>query len=164
MQDNLSIRLMRASDNLQVAKIIQTVMPEFDCVGPGYSIEDPEVKDMYTAYSAENACFYVIVNKDDEPVGCGGVAPLAGGNEAVCELKKMYFLPAARGLGMGRKLMNILIDEAKQKGFKQVYLETVERMTSANALYNKMGFRLLENQQGCTGHSGCDSFYILDLK
>jgi len=154
---------MRPLDNARVAVIIRKVMPEFDCVGEGYSIEDPEVDDMFGAYNNENARIYVIVNQTDEAIGCGGIAPLAGGDGTICELKKMYFLPGARGQGLGGKMIDLLISDAKKIGFQQCYLETVSRMEAANALYNKKGFRLLDKQMGCTGHSGCDSFYVMDL-
>lgn len=164
MSKQLSIRSMRLEDNGAVERIIKTVMPEFGCVGEGYSIEDPEVADMFSAYSGEKSCFYVIVNKEDEPIGCGGVAPLDGSDGTVCELKKMYFLQEARGHGFGRKLIDLLIADARKFGYEQIYLETVERMVGANALYRKTGFKLLEGNMGCTGHSGCDSFYAMDLK
>ena len=163
MKNTLSIRKMRPSDNSKVAYIIRTVMPKFGCVGEGYSIEDPEVDAMYEAYNSDQACFYVVINGQDEAIGCGGIAPLDGGDGTVCELKKMYFLQEARGQGMGGQMIDLLIKEAKQLGFQQCYLETVTRMKSANALYQKRGFKLLEGQMGCTGHSGCDSFYILNL-
>ena len=75
----------------------------------------------------------------------------------------MYFLQEARGHGLGGKLIDLLVREAKRLGFQQCYLETVTRMESANALYKKRGFKLLEGHMGSTGHSGCDSFYVLEL-
>lgn len=159
-QQNLQIRPMRLTDNERVAYIIRAVMPEFGCVGAGYSIEDPEVDYMYENYDKDKACFYVIVNAEDVPVGCGGIAPLAGGDGTICELQKMYFLSEARGKGFGRKLMDLLIGEAKRLGYQHCYLETVTRMQSANALYAKAGFKILQGQMGSTGHSGCDTFYL----
>lgn len=163
MKSTLSIRSMRQLDNTNVAKIIRTVMPEFDCVGEGYSIEDPEVNDMFGAYKGDQARFYVVTNEQDEAIGCGGIAPLDGGDGTICELKKMYFLPKARGRGMGSKMIDLLVADARKIGFQQCYLETVTRMETANALYHKKGFRRLDKHMGCTGHSGCDSFYVLDL-
>ena len=161
MKNTLTIRPMRATDNQKVAQVIRTVMPEFGCVGEGYSIEDPEVDAMFEAYDSDQSCFYVVVNEQDKAIGCGGIAPLDGGDGTVCELKKMYFLQEARGHGLGGKMIDLLVKEAKRFGFQQCYLETVTRMESANALYQKRGFKLLAGQMGCTGHSGCDSFYVL---
>lgn len=163
MNASFSIRQMRLTDNPKVASIIRTVMPEFDCVGEGYSIEDPEVDKMFETYDSDRALFYVVVNKNDEAVGCGGIAPLDGGDGTICELKKMYFLQETRDQGIGGKMIDLLVKDAKSLGFQQCYLETVTRMEAANALYRKKGFRLLSGQMGCTGHSGCDSFYVIDL-
>lgn len=160
--DTPLIRPITLEDNPKVAAIIRKVMTEFHCVGSGFSIEDPEVDDMFNAYADERAAFYAIEHKG-QVMGCGGFAALEGGDTDTCELKKMYFLEGLRGLGMGGALVDLCINEARDKGFKKMYLETVERMTAANHLYRKKGFSLLEGAKGATGHSGCDSFYELLL-
>jgi putative acetyltransferase len=156
------IRPLQQADNARVALIIRQVMTEFACVGDGYSIEDPEVDDMFNAYSADNAAFFVI-EKQGAVLGCGGFGPLVGGDKTICELKKMYFLTELRGLGMGRKLLDHCITAARNCGYEKMYLETVERMTAANKLYQKRGFVKLAGPEGATGHSGCDAFYTLLL-
>jgi len=55
------------------------------------------------------------------------------------------------------------LKSAKALGYKSCYLETVVRMKSANAMYAKKGFKILSSSTGNTGHSGCDTFYALDL-
>lgn len=157
-----NIRPIALADNPVVARIIRQVMTEFQCVGTGFSIEDPEVDDMYHAYANEQSAFYVIEHQG-QVMGCGGFALLEGGKADTCELKKMYFLEGLRGLGMGGALVDLCIQEARERGFKKMYLETVERMVSANHLYRKKGFERLECAKGATGHSGCDSFYQLLL-
>lgn len=156
------IRTIRPEDNATVAHIIRRVMTEFGCVGPGFSIMDPEVDQMYEAYQGEDSAFFVV----DGPggiVGCAGIAPLAGGDHGICELKKMYFLDEARGHGLGRRMLELCIEKARELGFRQMYLETVGRMEAANQLYRKLGFELLPGQIGATGHGGCELFYIREL-
>ncbi len=161
MKDIL-IRPIAPGDNAIVAQIIRQVMTEYDCVGPGYSIEDPEVDHMYEAYNRDRAIFYVL-SVNSEVIGCGGLAPLAGGDGNTCELQKMYFLPSARGLGQGKRMVQLCLDQARQFGYRRMYLETVNRMVTANALYNKFGFQKISCQEGATGHSSCDTFYELQL-
>jgi len=163
--NDYQIRPIERKDNARVAEIIRTVMPEFDCVGTGYSIEDPEVDDMYTAFQGKGCAFYVVENIVDHTVyGCGGIAPLAGGEyPKTCELQKMYFLPKLRGLGLGRQLLVTCLDAARVEGYQKMYLETVNRMVAAGKLYRKMGFIDLPQQLGATGHSGCDCFMIRDI-
>lgn len=158
----MKLRPIEARDNAAVARIIRQVMTEFGCVGPGFSIEDPEVDQMYEAYASEKSAFFVLESPEGL-LGCGGVAPLKGGDGSICELQKMYFLPAARGQGRGRQLLEHCIATARDLGYRSMYLETVARMEQANALYRKFGFQRLPGQLGATGHCSCEVFYMLAL-
>ena len=156
------LRSIQPGDNGPVARIIRQVMAEFGAVGEGYSIMDPEVDAMYEAYNNPRSGFFV-VERQDEILGCGGVGPLAEGDKDTCELKKMYFLPELRGLGWGKRLASHCLEHARQLGYRQCYLETVDRMWQANRLYRQLGFERLENPLGCTGHSACEAYYALSL-
>lgn len=158
MDNTFKIRLITPADNAAVANIIRTVMTEFGAVGKGFSIEDPEVDAMAEAYEEPRSAYYV-VTENDTVLGCGGIAPLRGGDENTCELKKMYFMPELRGKGAGSALMSLLEKEARDKNFSIIYLETLERMESANILYKKTGFSALPGPMGNTGHTSCGLFY-----
>jgi putative acetyltransferase len=145
-----------------MAAVIRTVMPEFGAVGDGFAINDPEVDWMSRAY-AEPRCAYFVVERDGRVVGGGGVAPLVGGDEDVCELRKMYFLPSLRGLGAGTALMAACLDAARAHGFKRCYLETLCGMTAAQKLYERSGFVRLEAPMGDTGPGGCNTFMAREL-
>lgn len=162
MDPRIEIRKITPNDNDAVAHLIKTVMTSYDCVGEGYSIEDKELDNMFAAYQAAGAVFYVIT-VDQRVEGCGGIGPLLGSDSSCCELKKMYFYPSLRGKGMGRKLMDLLLAEAVDRGYTTCYLETVDRMERARHLYLKYGFQKLNCQEGATGHSGCDTFYKKSL-
>ncbi len=155
-------RPIQKQDKEQVAVLIRTVMTEFGCVGEGYSINDPEIDDMFHAYNREGAAFFVIEN-EGRVVGCGGIAPLEGGDKSTCELRKMYYYPELRGKGWGKKMLDHCLQIAKEKGYTQCYLETVERMEQANILYRKMGFRKSGQRFGDTGHGSCEAFYVKEL-
>lgn len=160
--ETMHLRPVRRADNRAVAHLIREVMTEFGAVGEGYSIEDPEVDDMYAAYRPPEARFWVI--EDDQGIaGCGGFAPLAGGPKNTCELRKMYFYPRARGLGWGTRLMNQVLDGARQAGFGQCYLETLGSMESARRLYGRHGFRAIDGPLGQTGHTGCNRWMLAAL-
>ncbi len=162
LQSDYIIRPIQKKDNDQVGKVIRDVMTEFQAVGEGYSIGDEEVDDMYSNYRDKRSCYYVI-ERNEMVVGCGGIAPLNGGGKSTCELRKMFFLPSTRGIGLGRRMLMMLMEEARKRGFKKCYLETLDRMWQANELYKKNGFRLLNGPQGKTGHCSCDRWYLLDL-
>lgn len=162
MDNAFRIRLIQPGDNPEMARIIRDVMTEFGAVGPGYSINDAEVDTMYESYQDPRAVYYVIEG-DAALVGGGGIAPLDGGGPDVCELRKMYFRPAVRGHGLGRRLLALCLDAARERGFRQCYLETLSGMTGAQRLYEAAGFRRIAASMGSTGHTSCNTFYVMDL-
>lgn len=156
------IRPILPEDEPRMAEIIRKVMPEFGADGPGFAIHDPEVDAMCTAYLDIGRAYFVVL-QEGEVVGGGGVAPLENGPEGVCELRKMYFLPEARGIGAGRALMARCLETARRLGYRSCYLETLTGMDAAMRLYEKTGFKPLCAPMGGTGHHGCDRWYALDL-
>lgn len=162
MMANAAIRGIEPRDDAAMAAIIRTVMPEFGASGEGFAINDPEVDWMSRAY-AEPRHAYFVLQRDGKIVGGAGIAPLAGGNEDVCELRKMYFLPEARGLGAGAAMMSRCLDAARAARFARCYLETLRGMDAAMRLYERSGFRRIAGPMGATGHGGCNTFYLRDL-
>ena len=159
-----TIRPIRADDDEAMASIIRAVMPEFGADGPGFAIHDAEVDAMSAAYAPPRAAYFVVVGTDDRPLGGGGIGPLAGGDDATCELRKMYLLKEARGLGAGARLIARCLETARSLGYDTCYLETLTGMDAAQRLYQKVGFRRRSSALGTTGHGGCDRFYTLDLR
>jgi len=158
-----SFRLIRPEDDAAVAAIIRTVMPEFGADGPGFAIHDAEVDQMCAAYSVPGAAYFVVVADDGRVVGGGGIAALAGGDPGVCELRKMYFLPETRGLGLGEALLRHCLEVARGLGYGTCYLETLTGMDQAIRLYTKLGFKPLCSPLGQTGHGGCDHWFAREL-
>ena len=158
----LEIRPIRARDDAAIASIIRTVMPEFGAVGCGFAINDPEVDWMSRAYAQPRSAYFV-VEQDGVVLGGGGVAPLDGGDADTCELRKMYFLPRARGHGAGTALMERCLDSARDAGFRRCYIETLGGMEAAMKLYERSGFARIAAPLGATGHGGCNTFYLRAL-
>jgi putative acetyltransferase len=156
------IRPIRPQDDAAIADIIRTVMPEFGATGCGFAINDPEVDWMSRAYSAPR-CAYFVVEQDGVVVGGGGIAPLEGGDGMTCELRKMYFLPQARGQGAGAAMMERCLQAARDAAFTRCYLETLGGMDAAMKLYERSGFRRIDAPLGDTGHGGCNTFYARPL-
>ena len=159
---DFQIRPIEPRDNAAITRIIRTVMPEFGADGPGFAIHDAEVGGMYEAYARPRSAYFV-VERDGIVLGGGGVAPLEGGEADVCELRKMYFLPEARGIGAGSAMMQRCLDTARALGFKRCYLETLTGMDAAQTLYRRHGFSTLHAPMGGTGHFSCDKFFIREL-
>lgn len=159
---NYNFRLIQAEDNSVVAKIIRSVMKEYGVTGEKTSFWDAEIDTMYDSYQDAQSTFFVL-EKDKTVIGCGGIGPLADSDGKTCELRKMYFLPEARGKGLGKKMLNLCLEEAKKLGYQRCYLETSGSMQEAQHLYKKTGFKKLDAPQGNTGHGGCLDWYVKKL-
>src|SRR4051812_36788495 len=120
--NDVTIRPAAPEDAPAIARIIRTVMPEFGADGPGFAIHDPEVDTMPTAYSRPRHAYFV-VEKSGRIVGGAGMGPLTAEDTVTCELRKMYFLPEARGLGLGEQMLLRCMDAARKAGFQRMYLE-----------------------------------------
>jgi putative acetyltransferase len=160
----LILRPIRRADDAAVAAIIRDVMTEFRCTSEGFAIHDPEVQAMTATYSAPEARYFV-VEREGTVLGGGGFGRLAGSKpaEAICELRKMYFRPAARGIGAGAALLDLLLAEMRECGYRRCYLETTSWMEAAQKLYQQKGFKPAAGPMGCTGHHGCNRFFVRDL-
>ncbi len=148
------IRLIEKKDNPFVAKIIRSVLVEMGVPKVGTAYEDASLDRMFETYQANRARYYVI-EEDGRIIGGGGIAVLENYDGTVCELQKMYFLPEARGRGLGTRLIDLCLEEARAFGYQGCYLETMSYMETAQHLYEKYGFELLDGPMGDTGHYAC---------
>jgi putative acetyltransferase len=156
------IRPIAKTDEAAMAAVIRTVMPEFGASGPGFAIHDPEVSCMFDSYNNASSAYFVLTD-NGRVIGGGGIAPLTGGDEGTCELRKMYFLAEARGRLLGQRILDTCLGRAKEIGYMRCYLETLENMNQAKRLYERNGFVRLSAAMGSTGHFSCDAWYLKSL-
>ena len=156
------IREIQSKDNEQIAAVIRNVLVEMGAPKIGTAYEDKALDDLYAAYQKKKAVYFVIEYQNNI-VGGGGIAQLDGFEGNTCELQKMYFLPIARGKGLGSKMIAKCLKKAREFGFSACYLETMPYMTAAKALYRKNGFKEINGPMGNTCHYSCDVWMIKKL-
>lgn len=81
---------------------------------------------------------FLVASLDGEPVACGGVKTISAD---VGYMKRMWVAEAARGLGLGRRMLHALEDHARTLGFRRLRLETNRTLTEAIAFYRGSGYR-----------------------
>jgi len=158
----LTIREIQPEDNQQVAEVVRTVLVEMGVPKVGTAYEDEALDDMFATYQHPRMNYFV-VEEEGKIIGGAGIAPLIGLEEKICELQKMYFLPEARGKGLGAQMMDTCLKFAKSEGFEQCYIETLPYMESARKLYGRSGFKSLDKPIGDTGHYNCTMWMIKDI-
>ena len=155
MQDYV-FRTANNQDIPAIKELIFKVLSEFG-LQPDPTSTDADLNNIKANYLNNGGTFYVIENPDGQIVGTGGIAL---SSSKVCELRKMYLTQSVRGLGLGKKMLYLLLAEAKKLGFQQVTLETASVLKHAIALYQCAGF--LPYQPDHLS-SRCDQAYKLDL-
>lgn len=157
------IRPIEIKDNEQIASLIRSVLIDFGVPKIGTAYADKELDRMFETYEISKSKFYVIEDHGNI-IGGAGIAPLRNYNGDVCELQKMYFSPEARGKGLGKTMLNLCIETAKEMGYKQCYLETMPYMEAAQKLYERFGFYYIDCAMGETGHTACPVHMLKDLQ
>jgi len=162
MKNNILIRNIKPSDNASLAKIVKNTLAEFGANHPGTVYYDPSTDALFELFQKERSV-YNVAELDSEIVGGGGIYPTDGLPDDTCELVKMYLLPQARGVGLGKLMIEKCIEQAKAKGFKKIYLETMPELKQALNVYAKFGFEYLKGPMGNSGHTGCSLWMLKEI-
>ena len=88
---------------------------------------------------------FVVLREDGRTVAGGGIRRLEPG---VCEIKRMFVVPEARGRGHGRRVLEALEGAASQLGYRRARLDTALSMTTAMGLYESAGYRPIADYNG----------------
>lgn len=157
-----NIRPLQERDNQQLGAIIQQVLKEFKADIPGTAYFDKNLYELYSSFTIPNAAYW-IAEVEGKVAGGAGIFPVPGLPPGHCELVKLYLLPEARGLGLGKQLIAQCLQSARSYGYSHVYLETLPQLEQAIPLYEKMGFNYLPAPLGAAVHFGCTVWMIKEI-
>jgi putative acetyltransferase len=102
----------------------------------GFQDFERELAELPGAYAPPRGAL-LVAHDAGRVTGCVALRPLTGD---ICELKRLFVLPAARGTGLGRRLAAAVLDEARRLGYSRIRLDTTPGMEAAQALYEELGF------------------------
>jgi putative acetyltransferase len=156
------IRLIEISDNAEIASCIRDVFKEHNIDRPGTAFFDPCLDHMFEHHQKEKSAYYVAFY-EGKLVGGAGIFPTDELPADTCELVKMYLVKSARGKGVGKALMEQCIFTAQKNGFKKMYLETLPELNTAIGMYEKFGFKNLQNRLGNSGHHSCGIYMLKEI-
>jgi putative acetyltransferase len=152
--NTISIREAGAGDLPDVIGIVQGVLGEYELPVCGSELS-AELGKVMELNGHDSGRLWVALD-GGAVVGCAAISPI---REDVCELKRMYLLPAYRGQGLGRRLLGEALDYARER-YRRVELETHTKMEAARKLYGRTGFqKLCSEMRNC----GCDQSMYLDF-
>ncbi|MCI9595530.1 MAG: GNAT family N-acetyltransferase [Lachnospiraceae bacterium] len=161
---NNKVRPIMESDDSLIAEIIRANLEKFHLDIPGTVYFDPELDHLSAFYRAkpEKRGYFIALDDKGQVIGGVGIAEFCG-FDCCAELQKIYLTDTAKGKGMGKYLMQLAEDFARNIGYQRLYLETHTNLETAIRMYEKNGFRQIDKPEAVL-HNTMNRFYIKELK
>lgn len=153
--ENYTLVSARNTDSKEIKDVIYSILNEYG-LKEDEDKTDSDLNNIQKSYTDNNGFFGKIL-LNNTIVGTIGLFKL---DDVTCELRKMYLLKEHRGKGLGKILMDTIIQKAKEKNYKKIELETASVLQEAIGLYKKYGFREIEKSNLA---NRCDKAFILEL-
>ena len=115
------------------------VSEQFPNTLPTFDEWEAELKNLPGIYAPPQGGLF-LATVDDQPAGCVALKPK---DESTGELKRMYVRPSFRGQRVGWHLGQKVLEEAREIGYKKVYLDSDQAMKPAHKVYEKLGFKYI---------------------
>jgi putative acetyltransferase len=160
--DNLLVRKVEETDNTALAKLIRDVFDEYDAPKKCTVYSDPATDDLYTLFKKDQSVLWV-AEVAGKIAGCCGIYRTEGLDNDCAELAKFYLAKEVRGKGIGKKLFVQCFQSAQQMGYKKLYLESMPQFSKAVSMYEKYGFKMLDNALGNSGHTSCNIWMLKEF-
>ena len=139
----MGLQIMPAYDKLDEMRILfkeytKSIMELNECMRHVLEAQNYEEEYLHLdeKYGLPSGRLY-LAYYDEKPAGCIALRKL---DEQYCEMKRFYVRDAFRGLKIGKKLADLLVEEARKAGYSFMRLDTTPAMETAVSMYKKMGF------------------------
>jgi putative acetyltransferase len=152
----IRIRTATSKDTERIKALVFGVLAEYGWTA-GQRATDADLDDIEGNYLRPGGLFEIIEDAQGNLLGTVGLHPLT---RETCELRRMYFIPEIRGKGLGKRILERMIESARRLGFKRIELETASVLKAAEHLYVEYGFKAME-REGLAPR--CDKAFYLDM-
>ncbi len=139
---DVRIRSATNQDKNKIISLVTDILSEF-ALQPEFESSESDLIDIEATYFQNGGIFKIVEDNYNHLLGTFALSPV---DENTCKLRKMYLAPPARGIGLGRQMLERAIDDAQKSGFKTMILETMPIMKDAIRLYTRRGFKLIKKQ------------------
>jgi putative acetyltransferase len=139
MTQNTNLKIVQAVSREEMFAVRDLMREYADSLGVDLSYQNfgHEMQSLPGEYSRPRGSL-LLASAGDEAAGCVAIRPLA---EKFCEMKRLYVRPVWRSTGLGKRLVEAAIDEARSVGHEFMRLDTLPTMATARHLYASLGFR-----------------------
>jgi GNAT superfamily N-acetyltransferase len=169
-------RIVRVNDE-EGAATCESLFREYGAWSAGHLAEDfgivlsaDDMEEVHATFRLEQPVLFgprgrlYLVEVDGEPAGVGALKPIG---PDVCEIKRMFVRPSWRGMGIARRILERLISDARELGYRTARLETMTYMREAHDLYRSIGFvdsEPFEAEGAQFGVAQCELFMTLEIE
>lgn len=166
----VAIEPLTPRDERAAVALLRSNLADFPEAGTVLAATFRRIENLSQYYCREGSKFYLIRDVDSgQCIGTAGIGPMAGlpPSEGVGEVRDMVVDEGYRSRGLGRRLLERCIEEAKAMGYKRIYLETTPQMEKARRLFSSFGFipvqqkSVSKKETAAEGQFPC--YFVLDL-
>jgi 8-oxo-dGTP pyrophosphatase MutT (NUDIX family)/ribosomal protein S18 acetylase RimI-like enzyme len=159
----IRIRSVEPDDDAQLAAIIREPFDEHDMPKTHTVYDDPDTDRQYEVFHDQPRAQLWVAEEEGQVLGSCGVYPTKGLPDGWCEIVKFYVRSTQRGNGLGTRLFRRALLSAGAFGYATAYLETFPQFASAVSMYRRMGFKAIDHQVGCSGHTATSIWMTRDM-
>ena len=140
MENPTSFRIIRVRSTEDLQATVHLFTAYSSSLGIDLSFQDfaTEMQNMPGKYAPPKGELLLAQDESGTPLGCNALRPLVV--EGCCEMKRLYTVPSARGLGVGKALAHAIIKISRSLGYHEMRLDTLPSMAGAISLYKSLGF------------------------
>ena len=131
--------VLRQADSPELVATAHNLFREYaEAIGTNLEYQGfaAELAGLPAPYAPPNGAL-LVAHTGSDVAGCVALRPLG---TRTGEMKRLYVRPAYRRWGLGKRLVEAVINAARQAGYSELLLDTLPSMASAQALYHRLGF------------------------